>query len=180
MLIKCAGSDPDNSSIRAGERVGKREPQHLIALCWGVASKELVEARDQIHLRDQKIDRDLDGTRRLQLVQALAQCAQVGRKRFVRKLHQGFKAQREQHPVQGLPRPILLEQREKLLPLGWIVLFVAALSDVATRRINQHGAIGEPPIAMASAAGDALSGRFSKLTGHWEVQTGVQQGRRFA
>ena len=88
-------------------------------------------------------------------------------------------ADRDQHAVQRLSHTGALEQVEKSLPADAIHRGIGILGGVAAGSVDQHGLVGEPPVAQSGAA-DAGDGVLSHFGGQREAQSGIQQRGRFA
>ncbi len=86
-------------------------------------------------------------------------------------------ADRHQHAVQRLPPAVLLQHAQEAEPGGGIDRGVAVLRRVASGGIDQHGLVGEPPVAVARAAdtADAVRGALPGLVGEREVQAAIDQ-----
>ena len=82
-------------------------------------------------------------------------------------------------PFSGCARPGLLQQIEERVPAGAIDRGVRILRGVAAGRVDQHGVLGEPPVAQPRAA-DAGDRALPHLLRQRETQAGVQQCRRLA
>src|SRR6185295_7189214 len=61
-------------------------------------------------------------------------------------------AERDERPVERPARPEALDQAEETLPRRGVGLAIAFLGGVASRGIEQHRIIGEPPVAIARSA----------------------------
>ena len=66
--------------------------------------------------------------------------------------------------IDRLARSVALQQRDKGLPLAGIAHALALLQGVTSCGIQQHGAIGKPPVAVARAA-NAAHGAFAEAIG---------------
>ena len=170
-----AGADGVVAVARQFER-GAPNLRTLLAI---EVIEEFGESRDQVGLGEQRIDRDPYAEPRLQFVEAAADRRGV-RLAFGRR-RQGKVAQRErdQQAVQRLARPGLLEQIEEGVPARAIDRGVRVLRGIAAGCVDQHGVLGEPPVAQACAA-DAGDGALPHLLLQREAQAGVQQRRRLA
>ena len=74
---------------------------------------------------------------------------------------------------------MLLQKLEELVPGRGISGLVALLDDIPARRVDEHGLVREPPVAVARAA-DPLDRPLAELVGEGEVQIGVDQRRGLA
>ena len=73
-----------------------------------------------------------------------------------------------------LARPVFAQQGQEALPGVPVGRGVGILGGVAARRVDQHGFVGKPPVAVAGAA-DALDLVSAELIGEREAQAGVDQ-----
>ncbi len=154
-------------------RVESRAPDLRAAL--GVElGEELVEAREQVRLGDHHVHRQPHAEPRVELPHALAHVPRVAQVLVLAPVRQVRHAQRDDHAVERLARAKLLQQLEKAEPGRAVGLAVAFLSGVAARGVEQHGLVGEPPIAVARAA-DALQRALGARIAERKAQPGVEQ-----
>ena len=88
--------------------------------------------------------------------------------------HQVFEADRDQHAVDRLARPVLLQQVEEREPALLVGLGVEILRRVAAGGVDQHRVLGEPPVAVARAA-DAGDRRRRCAARQRKLQPGIHQ-----
>jgi len=84
--------------------------------------------------------------------------------------------ERNDRAVQRLARPAQLQEIQHAEPARAISFEL--IGRVAPRGVEQHGLVGEPPVAVARAAGAvqrALAGRIAER----KAQSGVEQRRGF-
>ena len=95
-------------------------------------------------------------------------------------LHQQIaEADGDHRAVDGLPFAVFLEQPQKTQPTGIVGLSIAFLSGIAASSVDQHGVVGEPPIAIARAT-DPADGSFAHGLGQRKLQTGIYNCGGFA
>ena len=109
----------------------------------------------------------------------LARCAggsrgRAGVRARRRRLRDVAERDRDDHPVQRLARPGALQQVEERVPAGPVHRRIGILGGVAAGGVDQHGVLGEPPLAQPGAA-DARHRALAHLGGQRELQPGVQQ-----
>ena len=143
------------------------------------AVEELDEAGEQVGLGDQHVDRQAHAEPRVELADALAHVRGIARHLLVVPVHQVGDAQRDDHAVERLARPEALQQVEEAEPGGGVGLAVALLRGVAAGGVEQHGLVGEPPVAVARAA-DALQRALAARVAERKAQAGVEQRRGLA
>ena len=85
----------------------------------------------------------------------------------------------QQHAVDRPARTRLAQQREKAVPRAGIGLRVRFLGRVAAGGVDEHGLVGEPPVAIARAA-DAANAGATHLLGQRKSEPGVEQRRGLA
>ena len=73
-------------------------------------------------------------------------------------------------PLIGRRRAVLAQEREELRPRRAVGTRLGVLRRVAAGGIEQHGLIGEPPVAVARAA-DAAQRRLARSLLDWETST---------
>ena len=73
----------------------------------------------------------------------------------------------------------MAQQVEEGEPAAAVGLGVGILRRVAPGGVDQHGLVGEPPVAIARAA-DALHGRGRVVAGERKLQAGIDERRRLA
>lgn len=88
-------------------------------------------------------------------------------------------AERHQHAVDGLASAEAPQQVQEARPCGTVLCRVAFLRGVAAGGVQQHGLVGEPPVAVARAA-DATDRRLAELGGQRKVEARVDQRRGLA
>ena len=137
------------------------------------------EADDQIHLGEDGVDGKADLQFVVQFGQALADGVGVRVDLGRREIENVVDADRHQHAVDRLARPVGAQHVEKGEPALSIDLGVRILRRVAPRGVDEHGLVGEPPIAIARAA-DALHGARRGVVGERKLQPGIDQRRRLA
>ncbi len=148
---------------------------HLRAFILVEVGKELGEAGQQVALGDHHIDRKADAELAVQFFDALAHLARQHAALVCIGLQQVGGAQRQDHAVDRLARPVLQQQAKKAEPRGAIGIAIAVLRGVAARGVDQHRVGREPPVAIARAAG-AAQGFRSELGGQRKLQTRVDDG----
>ena len=174
---QCAGAGADRVIVIGGQF--ERGAPNLRALLAIEVVEELGEARDQVGLGEQRIDRHANAEPRLQFVDPAADRRGVRLAFGGRRECQIAQRERDQQAVQRLARPGLLQQIEKGVPAGAIDRGVRILRGVAAGGVDQHGVLGEPPVAQPCAA-DAGDRALPHLLRQRETQAGVQQCRRLA
>ncbi len=159
--------------------VGQAEAPHLVALFLVQLAKAFVEAGDQVGLGDQHVHGHAQAQLVVQLLQARAQLRGVLLPLVHALLQQVLNVDGQDHAIQRATWAGLLQQGQKAIPGGGVNLAVGFLRGVAAGGVDQHGLVGEPPIAIARAA-HALHRGLAQLLGQREVQARVHQGRGFA
>jgi len=157
----------------------ERGAPHLRARLAPEVAEELGEAGQQVGLGDDHVDREAHAQRAVELLHAGPDRARVLVALRGRPGEQVGQAHRDDGAVERLRRPELLQQREEARPRGGVDLAVAALGGVAAGGIEQHGLVGEPPVAVARAA-DALDGILAHLALERKAQARVHQRRGLA
>ena len=114
--------------------------------------KKFGEAHQQISLGEQHIHRQFQPQFARQFGDAGAQRDNVPFQPFGIGLAQLIKPDGNDHTVERLQRPGFLECTQELAPTLRIFAGAAVLAGIAAGGIDQHGFIGEPPIAVARAA----------------------------
>ncbi len=155
--------------------VGEGDAPDLRALVLVEVGEELHEAREQVELGHQHVDRKGDAELGVQLLDALAQ-----RRGMRARLHRAgakqiARAQGQQHAVDRPPRPMAQQQVEKAEPGRAVGRVIAVVRAVAAGGVEQHRLAGEPPVAVARAA-HALHHRGTEGAREREVEPGVDQG----
>ena len=125
------------------------------------------------------IDRQADAEALLELLHAPANRARMRHALVVRRTGDVAEGDRHDHAVQGLARPGPAQQIEEGIPAGAIDGGIRILGRIAAGRVDQHGILGEPPVAEPRAA-DAGDRPLPHLGGQRELQAAVQQRRRLA
>ena len=162
-----------------GGLVGRLErgaPHALASLIRQIA-EEFHEARDQVGLGEEGIDREIHLQMVVQLDQPRADG--VGMRLHLHRLQAQdvLDADADQHAVDRLPGPVALEHLEEREPALTVGLGVGILRRVAAGGVDQHRFLGEQPVAIARAA-DALDLGGLGALGEREVQAGIDQRRR--
>ena len=85
----------------------------------------------------------------------------------------------DDHAVDRPARPVLAQQCRKPGHAACVGFGVAVLRGVAAGGVEQHGVVGEPPVAVARAA-DAADRLLAELLGERKAQARVDQRRRLA
>ncbi len=155
----------------------------LLALLAAQVLEKLGKAGEQVRLGEQHVDRDAQPQLVVKFAQATADRLGVGVAVCLAQFGQVGKADRHQHPVQRLARARALEQFEETQPGCGIHHLVAVLRGVAAGRVDQHGLVGEPPVAVAGAAHAANRRAASLATrgiGQREAQPAIDERRRLA
>ena len=141
--------------------------------------EELGEAGDQVGLGEEHVDRHPDAEPRLQLIDTSTDrgCMRVA---FCGgRLGQIAQRESNQQAVQRLAWPGSFQQVEECFPAGAINRGVGILCRVAAGGVDQHGVLGEPPVAEPCAA-DTRDCALAHLFRQRKTQAGVQQGCRLA
>src|SRR4029453_9174757 len=88
-------------------------------------------------------------------------------------------ADRHQHAVDGPARAGFLEQLQEALPGRRVDVAVALLRRVASRGVEEHRFLGEPPVAVSRPA-DTAHRLAAGSAGEGKAQPGVDQRGRLA
>ena len=172
-----SGNWPDGTGVRLDQR--ERDAPYLIAPLAVEIVEEFAEARDQIRLGEQRINRNANAQASLELLDASPDRRGMGRSFGRGRVGDVAECDRHDDAVQGLARPRPAQQIEERIPARAIDGGVGILGGIAAGGIDQHGVLGEPPVAKPGAA-DARHGALAHLGGQREFQAAVQQRRRLA
>ena len=177
-LGEALGQPARNLGIAAGiERQG--DAHDLLAHCAVQIVHRLVETRDQIGLGDDEIDRQAQAKGTLQFLQSAADALHQIVAPVLLVIEKLFGADRHEHAVDRLARAIAAQQIEKAAPGRGIGGAVAVLAGEAAGGVEQHGILGEPPVAVAGAT-NTLDGICAHLLSDREFQPGIAQQRGLA
>ena len=158
---------------------GKRETPGLTALFLAERGEEIAEPGEKISLRHQHVDGNAHAQDLVELLHAHAQGLGVRLALRRRLLQKVTHAHRDQHAVDGAARPGFLEELEEALPSRGVDGAVALLGRVSPRRVEEHGLVGEPPIAVAGTAHTA-DGLAAESVRERKAQPEVDQRGRLA
>ena len=158
---------------------GQRAAPDLLARCRVECGEELVEARDQVGLGHEHVDRQPHVEPAVEFLQPRAQRLRMEGGCAFGMAQQVGDADRQQHAVERLPRPVPAQQIEEAEPGLAVAVRVRVLGRVAACGIEQHGLVAEPPVAVARAA-HARDLVPSQLPGQRKAQAGVDQRGRLA
>ena len=146
----------------AGERPGMAlwrrigRERHAPDLAAGLpveVVEEFGEADDQVDLGHEEVDREPLPELLLELADAPADGAGVRlRARPHRARLSMSRAERDDDAVERLAGTLAAQQVEEALPAGLVGAGIAVLRRVAAGGIDEHGLLGEPPVAVARAA----------------------------
>ena len=128
-------------------------PQTLRRRCSVKLPKYSLKPDDEVGLGEERIDREIDLELLVHLDEALADRRRMRRELARRELHHVFEADRDDDAVDRLLGPVALEELEEAEPAVLVGLGVRVLRRVAAGGIDQHRLVGEPPVAVARAAG---------------------------
>src|SRR5439155_1625194 len=149
------------------------------------AAREVDAADDELGFELRRGERGFDelheavAQERELLGEAVEQRASRGVALRRRLLKQVGDADCHQHAVDRPPGARLLEELEKALPGGRVDVPVTLLCGVPPGRIEEDGLVGEPPIAVPSAA-DTTDSFAAKTIREREAQARVDQRSRLA
>ena len=110
----------------------------------------------------------------MQFRHTLTQRAGLGKTRFGRIAQQIGHADGHDDTVNRLAGAIAFQQIDKTVPLCGIAHALALLQRITPRGINQHCAVGKPPVAVAGAA-DATNRLFTQRIGQREIEARIEQ-----
>ncbi|MNQ40754.1 hypothetical protein D3C85_544150 [compost metagenome] len=136
--------------------------------------EELHEARHQVELGEHDVDRETHSELAIQLLHPGADGLGMGGALGVAAQQQVGQADGDEGTVDGPTLALGTQQVEKAQPGGLVHGGVAVLGGVAAGGIQQHGFVGEPPVAVARTAHTA-NGAAAHLRGQGEVQPGIDQ-----
>ena len=110
------------------------------------------EARNQIGLGEDDIDRQFDAQRLAEFGKPGAQRHDMAIERLSRNNGDFIKADRKDYAVQRLQWPGLAQRCQKPRPGARVAARIAVLAGIAAGGIDQHGFVGKPPVAIPGAA----------------------------
>ena len=140
---------------------GQRKAPNLFAFVLGQTVEKFAKSGNQVGFCEQDIDREMHPQLFTQFVQAPPHGLRMGLLRRLVLHRQIGQADRDDRTVDRLPFAVLFQQAKEAEPSGVIGLGVAVLRGVATSGVDQHGVIGEPPIAISGTANAANRGNFT-------------------
>jgi len=146
-----------------GARVGRwlrergREAPDLPAVLLREIAEGLDEAREEVGLGEDHVDRERHLEAALHLVDPLAHAASEGTDLFLLGATDLIEADGREDAVEGLARAEAPQEVEEAHPLVAILV----LGGPAAGRVEQHRLVGQPPVAVArpADAADAAAGR---------------------
>jgi hypothetical protein len=137
------------------------------------------EAADEIGLGEERIDRKVDIEPCVQLGEASPDRSGMGGDLRLGQGEQVLEADRHEHAVDRLARPVAVKQIEEGEPAPLVEPRVGILRRIAAGRIDQDGVLGEPPIAIAGSA-DALELVRNHAFGEGKFEARVDERGRLA
>ena len=162
--------------------VWQGEAPDLGAQVAGQPVEILREARQQIHLGDNQIDRKTNTQRLPQFRQPRTQ-GRTGSQPFRRGLRSQIRhVQRQDHAVERCAGAVFTQQSQKPVPLPGVALGRAdfatvIVTGIAPGGVNKHCFVGKPPVAVQRAAarhGEDMRGLLHLLRQR-KLQSGVEQ-----
>ena len=141
--------------------------------------EEFGEAGDQVALGEHQIGRHADAQVLGQFVQPLANRQDVLLAAVGVQRQQVGQAHRHDHAVDRTALAVLAQQVEEFLPCRGIGAAVGILRGVAAGGVEEHGLVGEPPVAVAGAA-DAADRFLAELVRQRKIEARVLQQRALA
>jgi hypothetical protein len=165
--------------LRRADRKG--QAPDLTALLAAQVVEELDEARDQVALGQHDIDRNLDLEILGQLLQTLSHGDRVEPPFLPALLGEVVQAEGDDDAVDRAAAAMLLQQLEEPGPGRAVDRPVAVLGGIAAGRVQQHGFVGEPPVAVPGAAHAANTHVVgAEPVGQGELQARILQRCRLA
>ena len=142
--------------------------------------KKLGEARNQIALGHQHINRKLNAQTALQFLNALAHHLAVANSLLGTERQQVAHTEGNDDSIDRLARPETLEQTEKGVPGGLVNTGIAIVRRVPAGGINHHRVVSKPPITIPGATDSTKCRRRCPRLGQREPQARIDQCRCLA
>ncbi len=152
---------------------------HLLALFGGHAAEEIGEAGDEVALGEDDVDRRPHLQALVDLLDPALDGVGVAEPLGGVAADDIGDAEGDQDAIDRPVRPVLAQQIEEVLPGRAVDRRVGVLRRIAAGGVDQHGIVGEEPVAVAGAT-DAAHRVLAELVDQRELQAGVGERRGLA